>query len=91
MIYQITDNQNEKHILTKIKYKNYEIYMINNIVITKEEYLGLLNLGLLELLEEKTIINYIKDGNRYRVTKNNNIENTNKQQLSKILKKTRRI
>lgn len=90
-IYQITNNQNEKHILTKIKYKNHEIYMINNILITKEEYLSLLNLGLLELLEEKTIINYIKDGNRYRITKNNNIENTNKQQIGKILKKTRRI
>ena len=81
--------KNTTDILTKISYKKHDIYMFNNKRITKEEYSSLLDLGLLELNQKETIINYIQNGNRYQTIKTNNkiLERTK----HKTLKRTRRI
>lgn len=89
--YRINIQENNNYELTKINYKNHEIYMINDIILKKEEYLSLLNLGFLDLIKEETITNYIKDGYRYSIKKENNIEDIVTKQNNKILKKTRRI
>lgn len=81
--------KNTTNILTKINYAKHELYLFNNEIITKEEYLSLLNLDLLELIQEETIINYIQDGNRYQTIKTNN--KVFGETKHKSLKRTRRI
>ena len=79
--------KNTLDIVTKIKYKRHELYLINNKLIKKEEFLSLLNLNLLELNEESTIIHYIKEGNHYQVI--DNLELDLNEKKPKTLKRTR--
>lgn len=75
--------------LIKIQYKKHDLYIFNNEIINKEDYLTLSNLELLELIKEETITNYIKDGNHYQYIIENNKEM--KKTENKTLKRTRRM
>ena len=98
--YYLNHPNNKKYTLVHTTYQNHETYTINTtprINISEETFLNLYKQGLLEVIKEEVIIDFIQNGNHYQQIKSNDIDETyliqdNLYKLSKVKipKKTRR-